>query len=1465
MFFFSLHFLLTSFTSFSVSKPSPVGSYAALAGSKGIRSQITSISTATGAFKLATMRRDSSPYQKSTGSSGANGTSPRTEVATVWRRSEDKPTPFSLHSSSLDSDKKTQAPKNVTFDPNVKETAPKHEATTTDDEPTEEELLRQGIHLARRLSTDGPRREFNWDEEDDDTSWSEISKTPIFPLESSPSRNDTTASSASPSLTTTNTTLVPSENASSPTKRYTGIQKSGESPSIPTHNTWKIPSHTQHIVPISKQMQELSEKRQQQAHHGNSYSSSHNNYNDSHHSMAGWNSHGGQNDGYHPNHQYHPQEYADNRYRYSDYDKRYHPDNPLPSKTELFNEHNGQIETYSHRSRGGQSGRMGSISSRNTHTASDGALETYERGHTAFSNQTNQNEHAHSPEHAHQQLDNAHEIMTYQRGGGPNTYQNLNDAAMLSQQKSLLEVQEEYMRVSREQALKRKEEEARLEREREESIKKKAEERLAKLEAKKSQDDTQHDKKSLHISSPTPAQKTLETIPTQRQQPVGSFIQNQGNHHSQQQIHASYIRRDDDPQRRVGRATVGNNQMYLSNKPRRGSNFNSEDNPAIRAVNSVISDDSADQLRSNKPKLWSNTGSTAVAGGPGLSNNTHNNSSQSYSNVASTTSNNNHQSSGGHQSHGGNARNGQNNQNSSGRAGHQSRNNGREIIWGSTHAQRPGTDGDVWRPFSSSLQNVPGNVYQASPPIDHRQEFSQHGLPTSSPSGPSQSHHMLPPWGTLNNSGSQAHFSSENPYDQQMFMKQESSRVIQGAETQGPWPQSQTHHQSQRSVSMPSSPMSSIHSNHHQQAHHSASESSSANGSTTKLVNVRSSIHDTPSMSRGFSRFFPTVGTDEKEHSQQQRSPAESITGISTGNLGPNNTPSSNSPVHHSSMSTVSAAVTPTSSGIGLAHHHQQSPQLASRTQPSSTNVTPSRNSQNNNAITPVPGSQRSVVVTSDDNSYMSTLIFSNQGVSNNFVRNIVLPPSTLGGGNVSSYSPNVTDGSLFGDSANVANPRIILPPSQSSSRDNTSRQAQQLQPQIQIPQNQQQNFKPSLPSINSIQALQTTIAEKLGSKKLSSSLQNGSKNSGTGVSRDLPIPVSPIVLSENTPPFDSSEQKRIKAIEKVFTPQATNQEEQYTYVTSAENDSSKSARIVEQVQSEAPIRKPQSFADAVALSLEAEKRKAALSTKNLESTAQPVISTISKSETTQEEPFLKPLSNVSSKQILEIATKLVPWSNLKEFEESFENYFSSLDGANGNENVPIAMPFYNTPINNQEIENKEEHGVCNGIPKDWDKGLRVPRDEFICTLFYWSENQAAAYNREFKPRTTSRVALLIPGNTQKILTSYRIGNLGSLASAPSNGLSLDELIENKVPETKPKSEGTVAGKKEGGEKLLASPTAPSSEKPGSPSKRNSTASKPSRRLVSHHSASHGGKGSKAPRKAIPASPAAVPARAKAQ
>lgn len=160
------------------------------------------MSTATGSFKLAPLKRTVLTFET------PFGTKSSPETSTVWKRTEEK---------------KPEKHKTVTFDVQDKNSA------IVDEEPTEEELLKQGIHLARRLSSDAPHRDFNWDEDEDDGAWA------------------------------MNSSFLPVSNSSKEDEE----KEKEEKPTSPkvTSPPWKI-TQPHNVTPIDKQLKELTEQRQ---------------------------------------------------------------------------------------------------------------------------------------------------------------------------------------------------------------------------------------------------------------------------------------------------------------------------------------------------------------------------------------------------------------------------------------------------------------------------------------------------------------------------------------------------------------------------------------------------------------------------------------------------------------------------------------------------------------------------------------------------------------------------------------------------------------------------------------------------------------------------------------------------------------------------------------------------------------------------------------------------------------------------------------------------------------------------------------------------------------------------------------------------------------------------------------------------------------------------------------------------
>jgi hypothetical protein len=396
---------------------------------------VTSLETATGAFKLATMKRDSRPGSSEPGS---GSDSPHTEPATVW--------------------KKPDAPKPAA-------------ATAKKPEPeiSEEDLMKQGISLTHRLSTQEiSQRQFNWDEDDDDEGWRK--------------EVETLAGSVKPKTATAPKEPAPSGSAS------TSASASITSRVAP----WTQPQPAKSFVPISEQIKELSEKksREQNLRHGK-IGGPHYNYRLSDNAEFVMDSrYGGP---------------ADSRYRYNDYEKRYRSD--APPRQELYNAHNGQFEPV----RGARfdSGRRRSSLDRDDEWRRRPSLDrpaeeenwrrpstdrrvSFDRGGLDRSRERLERSQE-RPRSRDEPMDESRDQMSPRELSGSPAGRRLSTTSVggrrmsttsstSSHQRTLLEEQEEVMRQTREKARKRKEEELQKEKERELAAKKKADELAKKME-----------------------------------------------------------------------------------------------------------------------------------------------------------------------------------------------------------------------------------------------------------------------------------------------------------------------------------------------------------------------------------------------------------------------------------------------------------------------------------------------------------------------------------------------------------------------------------------------------------------------------------------------------------------------------------------------------------------------------------------------------------------------------------------------------------------------------------------------------------------------------------------------------------------------------------------------------------------------------------------------------------------------
>lgn len=446
------------------------------------------------------MQRSSLPFQKQPfGVPGSKGSSPGQESSTVWKRVEEKIKTDQKSILSNGMPHHSEHAKTVTFDVNTD----KDESAIVDEEPTEEELLKQGIHLARRLSSDVHHREFNWDEDDDDTTWPISMNKEFLPM--------------------LNTSKEDSENI-----KEVPNTLSPKQPSVPTvaSTPWKI-TQPHNVTPIDKQLKELSEQQHQQQQQPHYHQHQH--YN-------------------HANDLWHTRRDSDSamdpRYRFSDPEKRYRSNDPLP-RPELFNETNGQIETVARRPGGGRLGFHRASNEHGPPVENNHILDSYDRRHHGY-------EGDHPIGHRRGNSDAVSQGRGFRRSvpeqPGP---------PPKPQGKSIVEEQEEVMRLARENARKRKEEEQKREKELLEASKRKAEELVAKLAAK-------------HKESVSSEESFSEPIVQEKSFPSKPVI-------------------------------------LQPSKPKRGNSFPSEDNPAFGAVSSVIGDDS-DQARSTtdntKSKLW---------------------------------------------------------------------------------------------------------------------------------------------------------------------------------------------------------------------------------------------------------------------------------------------------------------------------------------------------------------------------------------------------------------------------------------------------------------------------------------------------------------------------------------------------------------------------------------------------------------------------------------------------------------------------------------------------------------------------------------------------------------------------------------------------------------------------------------------------------------------------------------------
>lgn len=452
--------------------------------------KLTTLSSTTGAFKLAAMKRDpgSKNANGSRGSSAAN--SPRSDAATVWKKPEEsKPVQLNVESirredqeqhqgrhqsvfhhapyrqeenASRDRDeysyRQEHAPhRNREHQHRSQEHAPyrnQEHAQFQDDsyhngssrrqeeqnpqshplpeskpsnvpEPptrdmsnlSEEELTKQGIHLAHRLSAaELTKRKFNWDEDDDDDDWAQKLKG-----------------------------LVPEKKIPHP-----------EPKSEPKTAPWAAVPKESHAVPIADQIRELSEMKQRRSQQqAQGRSTPHYNYyiNDGPPGRRGHDP-------------WERDEGADHRYRYHDYEHRYRPGNP-PPRAELFNASNGQFEPVQD---------VGGSRRRGREIVAPGSEDR-----------------SISPRFPLRRVSIASEEARSSRSIERQPMSPAESPVEQASRKSISEEQKEIMRLAREKARKRKEEELQREKEKEEAAKKRAEEFARKMEEKhKAEREQQH-------------------------------------------------------------------------------------------------------------------------------------------------------------------------------------------------------------------------------------------------------------------------------------------------------------------------------------------------------------------------------------------------------------------------------------------------------------------------------------------------------------------------------------------------------------------------------------------------------------------------------------------------------------------------------------------------------------------------------------------------------------------------------------------------------------------------------------------------------------------------------------------------------------------------------------------------------------------------------------------------------------
>lgn len=551
---------------------SPVG------GASSANMAMTSLSTASGTYKLAAMKRDNNKGNGSPGTS-SNNNSPRPEPATVWKKPDD-----SQHAHSIGSgnDSNSGSPSLPSAQINV----PQQESHEHDDigeqtaaeleekpntesksekplptrkntkEMSEEELLKSGIHLTQRMTTAASQRTFNWDDEDDeDGDWTQSLPLPDVkkPKESTTQRQqDSKANEIS---------------SSSPS-----IKK--EEPQLPKTAPWvNATLHKPDAVPISQQIKELSQQKQYQqqtrgglGRHGN-YPSPHyrqqppppsSDMHTQHHhhepihvgnNVPRYNyrlpqNHDVDGSGENPDNEEHR-----GRYKYPNYEKRYRSDVP-PPRQELYNANSGAVEPAWRR-----------------------------RGSSSYNRRSSEREPA-------------------KRDAPPDPDpvpepEPQPEPEPVKSREEVLKGQADFMKEAREKARRRKEEELRLEEERKSGAKKKADDLAARIAEKERKQKEEEEEKKRKLKE-------------QRQE-------EERQRKEKEEEEKRKKREQQEQEEKIAAANERGRRNEPGNLRSHRSKSSIDENQALRTASSVLDEDE-NKNGSSKPKLWTKVASSGRDG-----------------------------------------------------------------------------------------------------------------------------------------------------------------------------------------------------------------------------------------------------------------------------------------------------------------------------------------------------------------------------------------------------------------------------------------------------------------------------------------------------------------------------------------------------------------------------------------------------------------------------------------------------------------------------------------------------------------------------------------------------------------------------------------------------------------------------------------------------------------------------------